>query len=350
MRVVHGGADVGLELARSPVDKLLFTGSPSTGRAVAKECVSREKEVTVELGGKDAMIAAPTRPHRPRCWPPRGALWAGCAAAGQARGAVERIYAAPETMERLVARLVGDARALRVGDPRDPGVQVGPGLLRAPIRARAWTGRGGRRGRSDSALYRPGPARGSRWTGRCVERTTRYAQLRCPQDCHGRATHEMRIMREPIGGPVLTVMEFGSVSAIFWPTTAPTAWGRRCGPPTATGVCGSLASSMPGMVWLNDHLPSPAVSRGPWGAAAGSGLGRTLGEAGLRACAQEKLITWDPSGARGLWWGPYDEVAAKAARAATRLRSTREGDREAALREGGAALARAGIRALGRRS
>ena len=28
-----------------------------------------------------------------------------------------------------------------------------------------------------------------------------------------------------------------------------------------------------GMVWLNDHLPSPAVSRGPWGAAAGSGLG-----------------------------------------------------------------------------
>ena len=48
------------------------------------------------------------------------------------------------------------------------------------------------------------------------------------------------------------------------------------------------------MVWLNDHLPGPTVSRGPWGAAAGGGLGRTLGEAGLRACAQEKLITWDP--------------------------------------------------------
>src|SRR5207244_4468465 len=70
-----------------------------------------------------------------------------------------------------------------------------------------------------------------------------------------------------------------------------------------------------GMVWLNDHLPSPTVSRGPWGAAARGGLGRTLGEAGLRACAQEKLITWDPPAMRGLWWGPYDELSARGARA-----------------------------------
>jgi Aldehyde dehydrogenase family len=104
-----------------------------------------------------------------------------------------------------------------------------------------------------------------------------------------------------------------------------------------------------GMVWLNDHLPSPGVSRGPWGAAAGGGLGRTLGEAGLRACAQEKLITWDPPGTRGLWWGPYDELSARAATAAAQLRSTRESDRERAWRHGALALARVGARALGRR-
>ena len=63
------------------------------------------------------------------------------------------------------------------------------------------------------------------------------------------------------------------------------------------------------MVWLNDHLPAPAIARGPWGAAAGGGLGRTLGETGLRGCAQEKLITWDPSGARGLWWPPVRRAA-----------------------------------------
>ncbi len=130
VRVIHGGADVGQELARAAVDKLLFTGSPMTGRAVAGECVSHEKEVTVELGGKDAMLVLADA-HVARA--ASGALWAGCAGAGQARGAVKRIYAAPEVSERLVARLVSGARGLTVGDPRDPRVQVGP--LASPRRA-----------------------------------------------------------------------------------------------------------------------------------------------------------------------------------------------------------------------
>ncbi len=123
VRVVHGGADTGAELAGARVDKLLFTGSPATGRAVARACVSHDVEVTVELGGKDAMIVL-SDAHVARA--AAGALWAGCAGAGQARGAVERIYVVPEVAERLVAQLVARARALTVGDPRDPRVQVGP--------------------------------------------------------------------------------------------------------------------------------------------------------------------------------------------------------------------------------
>jgi hypothetical protein len=99
---------------------------------------------------------------------------------------------------------------------------------------------------------------------------------------------------------------------------------------------------------MNDHLPGPTLSRGPWGAAAGAGLGRTLGQAGLRACAQEKLITWDPPGVRGLWWGPYDQSSARAALAVARMRSLRDSDRDRAWREGGVALVRMAARALGR--
>src|ERR1035441_9248750 len=119
------------------------------------------------------------------------------------------------------------------------------------------------------------------------------------------------------------------------------------------------------MVWLNDHLPAPTVSRGPWGAAAGSGLGRTLGAAGVgggapgklitldppphtRPCAQEKLITWDPPAYRGQWWGPYDATSTRAAQAVAKIRSGRESDRERAWRKGALALARLGARALGR--
>src|SRR6202042_2442673 len=77
-----------------------------------------------------------------------------------------------------------------------------------------------------------------------------------------------------------------------------------------------------GMVWLNDHLPGPTVSRGPWGAAAGGGLRRT------------------PGGARGLWWSPYDATTFRAAAAVARVRSQREADRERAWRAGVVPLAR----------
>ena len=90
------------------------------------------------------------------------------------------------------------------------------------------------------------------------------------------------------------------------------------------------------------------ISRGPWGAAAGGGLGKTLGAAGLRACAQEKLISWDPPAARGLWWGPYDDITTRAAQTVARMRSAREADRSAAWRAGALVLARLGARAIGR--
>jgi succinate-semialdehyde dehydrogenase/glutarate-semialdehyde dehydrogenase len=366
VRVVHGGADVGIELARAPVDKLLFTGSPSTGRAVARECVSREKEVAVELGGKDAMLVL-SDAHVVRA--AAGALWAGCAGAGQARGSVERVYAAPEVGERLVARLVAGARAMTVGDPSDPRAQVGPLASErrlahvrelveeavaqgatlhcgGPVDPGSLVGLAPARARGDEqAAARGGIGTGAGGAGAPASRGAFYA----PAVLTG-VTHEMRLMREPIGGPVLAVMSVGSVSeAIALANDSP--YGLGASVWTADRYRGMrIARELDaGMVWLNDHLPSPAVSRGPWGAAAGSGLGRTLGEAGLRACAQEKLITWDPSGARSLWWGPYDELSTRAAQAAARARSIREGDREQAWREGGLALARVGLRALGRR-
>ena len=113
--------------SRSPsrrVDKILFTGSPAVGRVVARACVSREKEVTVELGGKDAMLVLADA-HLPRAV--AGALWAGCCAgAGQARGSVERVYVARERYEPFLAGLVRGAERLRVGDPSDDRTQVGP--------------------------------------------------------------------------------------------------------------------------------------------------------------------------------------------------------------------------------
>ncbi len=333
--IAHGGAQVGVALARAPVGKVLFTGSPAVGRAVARECVSREREVTVELGGKDAMLVLADADLARAV---DGALWAGCAGAGQARGAIERVYVAQAVYEPFLQRLVSLAHGLSVGDPTaDQRVQVGP--LASERRLRGVT-----------ELVDEAVAQG--------------AQLRCggpiqaPAGCSGAfyapavvtgATPRMRLMREPLDGPVLAVVSVDSVEQAI-ALANDCEYGLGASVWTADRYRGTrIARELhAGMVWLNDHLPAPALTRGPWGAASGGGLGKTLGETGLRACAQEKLIAWSSSGLRGLWWGPYDETTVRAARAVARLRSGREADRERAWRRGGPAIARMGARMLGR--
>jgi succinate-semialdehyde dehydrogenase/glutarate-semialdehyde dehydrogenase len=334
VRIVHGGAEAGVALASSPVHKVLFTGSPAVGRAVARACVSRDKEVTVELGGKDAMLVLGDA-HLPRAV--AGALWAGCVAAGQARGSVERVYVARELYEPFLAALVRSAHGLAVGDPVAPGVQVGP--LASPRRLERVEELVGDAAAQGAVQHCGGPVQ---------PRGCPAGSFYAPAVLTGVAA-PMRLAREPVDGPVLAVAPVDSVEqAIALANDAD--YGLGASVWTADRYEGArIARELrAGMVWLNDHLPGPTVARGPWGAAAGSGLGRTLGRAGLRACAQEKLITWDPPRLRGLWWGPYDARTLRAARALAKLRSARERDRERAWREGALALTRLGARAFGR--
>jgi len=334
VRIAHGGADVGIALAKSPVDKILFTGSPAVGRVVAGEGVSREKEVTVELGGKDAMLVLADARLAQAI---DGALWAGCVGAGQARGSVERVYVARELHERFVNGLVAAASALHVGDPADPRTDVGP--LASPRRLEHVSALVADAISHGATLHCGGPV-----SPAGCEAGSFYA----PAVITG-VTHEMRLMREPLEGPVLAVMAVDSVGeAVALANDSDYALGASVWTADRYQALRIARELHAGMVWCNDHLPCPTVSRGPWGAAAGGGLGRTLGAAGLRACAQEKLITWDPSSARGLWWGPYDELTTRAARAVAKMRSGREVDREHAWRNGALALTRIGARAFGR--
>jgi acyl-CoA reductase-like NAD-dependent aldehyde dehydrogenase len=333
VRIVHGGAETGVALAEAPVDKVLFTGSPAIGRTVARACVSREKEVAVELGGKDAMLVLADA-RLPRAV--AGALWAGCAGAGQARGSVERVFVASEIYESFLAALTSAARALKVGDPRDPSVQVGP-LASA------------RRAEHVGELISEALGLGARMhCGGALHPAGCTGSFYAPTVLTG-VSGDMRIWREPIDGPVLVVTPVETVEqAIALANDSDYCLGASVWTSDRYQGARIARELHAGMVWLNDHLPGPTVSRCPWGAAGGGGLGRTLGQAGVRGCAQEKLITWNPPALRGQWWGPHDATSVRAAGAVAKLRSAREVDRERAWREGALSLARLGARAFGR--
>jgi hypothetical protein len=66
----------------------------------------------------------------------------------------------------------------------------------------------------------------------------------------------------------------------------------------------------------------------------------------LTRCTREQLIAWDPPSRRPPWRYPYDAEAPRAARALATLHSARDGDRERALRDGGAAVLRLAGRTL----
>jgi acyl-CoA reductase-like NAD-dependent aldehyde dehydrogenase len=160
-------------------------------------------------------------------------------------------------------------------------------------------------------------------------------------------TSAMALSREEVPGPVLSIeiaeTEDEAIAAANRDDT-----GLGASVWTADRYKGAriAAELRVGMVWMNDHLIQRSAPQIPWGGVRGSGMGRARGRIALRTCAEPKAITWDPPAGRSFRWYPYDATLAAAARALALLRSQRDPDRERALREGGAPLARLAWRTL----
>ena len=126
-------------------------------------------------------------------------------------------------------------------------------------------------------------------------------------------THDMRIMREEIFGPVLPIIVVDSeqealtlandsvfgLGASVWTTDRDK--GER--------IAGELES---GMVWINDHMFSHGACQCAWGGVKESGLGRTHSKFGLYECVNIKLRVWEGATMRDPWWHPYDETLGRA--------------------------------------
>jgi acyl-CoA reductase-like NAD-dependent aldehyde dehydrogenase len=237
-----------------------------------------------------------------------GALWAAFSRAGHGPSSVGRLICVPSVAEGLLRGLEAGARPLQVGDPLDPETEVGP--LASEAQAEAI-----------EALVRDAEALGAvRLCGGPL-RDGRFA----PVVLRG-VPAEARILREPVPGPVLAVLEAGSEAeaiALARPAadaaisiwTDDRAHGER--------VARTLGAEL---TWVNEH-----------GVAAPAAPVRIARHTVARQLASQ------PTRLRSAHWLPYDPGLVRASEAAARLVHGRQSERLSSLRRGGPALARVAV-------
>ena len=319
VRTVHGGGRIGDALVKSSAGKIFFTGSVEVGRKVGVECAKRMKGSVLELGGKDPQIVCADADLANAI---SGAVWGGFANAGQTCSGIERVYVHRDVSDAFVEGVVRETERLTVGDPRQWTTEIGPMISEEQAKIVTEL--------VDDAVE----SGATKLTGGPTEVEGMEGSFIAPVVLTG-VTHEMRIMKEEIFGPVLPIVtvdseeeaielandsQFG-LGASVW--TKDRAKGER--------MAHQIQS---GMVWTNDHSFSHGACVCAWGGVKDSGLGRSHSKFGFYECVNIKQLAWEPGWARDMWWQPYDRNLGDAIRYSAQLLYSRNGNRLQALREG----------------
>jgi acyl-CoA reductase-like NAD-dependent aldehyde dehydrogenase len=319
VRTVHGGGRIGDALVKSTAGKIFFTGSVEVGQKVGVESAKRMKGSVLELGGKDPAIVCA---DADLAMAVSGTVWGGFANAGQTCSGIERVYVHRDVADAYLEGLVRETGRLTVGDPRDWTTEIGPMVSEEQAAI------------VDELVEDAVESGATKLTGGPVEIEGMTGRFIAPVVLTG-VTHEMRIMKEEIFGPVLPVItvdseeqaislandsEFG-LGASVW--TKDRAKGER--------MAHQIQS---GMVWINDHSFSHGACVCAWGGVKHSGLGRSHSKFGFYECVNIKQLAWEPGWARDMWWQPYDRKLGDAIRYSAQLLYSRNGNRLQALREG----------------
>jgi betaine-aldehyde dehydrogenase len=274
--VVQGFGDVGAALTSHPaVAKLSLTGSVPTGRRVMATAGAHLKHATMELGGKSPMIVFDDADLENAIG---GAMLGNFYSSGQICSNGTRVFVQSGLHDRFVERLVERTKAIRIGDPLDPDTQFGP-LVNTAQQEKVLSYI--EIGKAEGATLAHGggvPALQGFERGSFVEPTI-FTGVK----------DTMRIAREEIFGPVMSVLsfdeedeavrrandtEFGLAAAVFTRDL-----------PRAHRVIGDLQA---GTCWINAYNLTPVEM--PFGGYKQSGIGRENGLEALRHYSQVKAI------------------------------------------------------------
>jgi betaine-aldehyde dehydrogenase len=281
LNILNGGAECGAALASHPdIAKIALIGSVATGKAILRAAAETVKPVSLELGGKNALIAFPDAdPEKVAAAAVKGMNFTWC---GQSCGSTSRAFLHEEIHDNVLERIADKISAIKPGLPTDPDAGMGAIISRAQLdKVERYVAFGLADGaRLVAGGRRPGdPALA---TGFFFLPTV-FADVR-PQ---------MRIAREEIFGPVLSVFRW-SDRAEMMSEVNELPVGLTCSIFTNDLACAheTAAEAESGYVWINEA--GPHYLGMPFGGWKQSGLGEeeSLGE--LLSYTRVKAINIKP--------------------------------------------------------
>lgn len=296
LQVVTGDGSTGAALIASGVDKILFTGSVTTGRRVAEAAAKYLIPVVLELGGKDALVVLDDA-HVVNA--ARAAIWGAFANCGQSCSSIERCYVHESIAERFINEVVKETRKLRQPTEMDQQADLGPMSSERQLRI---VERHVNQALEHGAVALTGG-----------ERLREVAGPFYPPTVLTNVNHQMDVMREETFGPVLPIMTFRSdAEAVRLANDSD--FGLTASVWTNNMSRGQQVARQieAGTVMINEVVYTHAIAQTPWGGTKQSGLGRTHGISGLMELVRPQHIhinrlPFVPD----LWWFNYDEGAGR---------------------------------------